>query len=97
MPLLDHFELVILNLQFKQRDLVTGDELSRDGAASEVRVLLRAPRRVLSRLHGGNLVLSTLGLDRDDVVATVLVQPDVQLIDLDLANALDAGSQVVLQ
>ena len=33
MPFLDYLELVVLNLQFEQRNLVAGDELRRDGAA----------------------------------------------------------------
>lgn len=97
MSLLNDFELVVLDLQFKQRDLVAGDELRRDRATPQLRVLLRTPGRVLRRLHRGYLVAPALGLHRNDVMTPVLVQPDIQLVDLDLADALDAGAQMVLQ
>jgi glutaryl-CoA dehydrogenase len=79
------------------RDLIAGDELSRDRAAAQFWVPLRAPSRVLCRLHSRYLVSPALGLHRNDVMASVFVQSDIKLVYLNLANTLDAGSQVVLQ
>ena len=87
-PLLNNLELVVIDFQLEQGDLVAADELRRDSSASQSWILLRAPSSVLSGLHCRNLVAASLGLYWNDVVAPVLVEANVQLIYLDLSDAL---------
>ena len=52
---------------------------------------------VLRDLHDPYLIFTALGLDRNDVVTTALVETDIKLINLDLTDTAHACSEVVLK
>src|SRR5258705_5859656 len=56
-----------------------------------------APSEILLRLHDGDLVRSALGLDRYCVMAAVAVDPEIELVDLDLADALHGRTEMILK
>lgn len=97
MTLFDDLYLVVLQLPFEQRNFAVLHKLGGDGPAAYAGELLFGETDVLGGLHNAYLVRTSLSLNRDDVVAAVLVQPDVEFVDLDLSHALDRRAEVVLK
>lgn len=94
---LDNPYLVFLQREFEQRDLSAFHELGGNCTAAHAREFLVDEADVLNDLDDPDPVRAHLGLDRNDVMAAVFVEPDIEFVDLDLSNALDRRPQVVLQ
>lgn len=77
MPFLNHTHFIIDESEFEKRDDLVFHELRSDSAGAEAGELLLDEPYVLSRLHDPDLILPTLGLHRNDIVASALVQADV--------------------
>ena len=52
---------------------------------------------VLSSLYDPYVVLTAFCLDGNHVVATSVVEPDVEFVDLDLPRSVDSGAKMVLK
>ena len=52
---------------------------------------------VLARLDDADLILPTLRLHGDHIVATALIEPDIEFVDLDLPNPFDGRAKMVLK
>lgn len=89
--------LSLVDRELEKRDHVVGHELRSNRTAHEGGILLRTECHVLHDLHDANLVITSLRLNGDDVVGTTLVNSDIQLVSLDLADSLDGGAEVVLE
>ena len=74
MPFLDNLHFVALQCQLEQRDDIAGHELRGDRTATQARKLLRRITNVLGRLHDADLILATLRLYGNDIMAAVLVE-----------------------
>src|SRR5258705_11843219 len=97
MLLLDDDDLVVCDRQFEHGDFVVFHELCRNRPGSQTGKALMAPSEILLRLHDGDLVRSALGLDRYCVMAAVAVDPEIELVDLDLADALHGRTEMILK
>ncbi len=80
--------------KLEKRDQVITHELRRDIATNQGRKLLRATLTVLLGLNDRELVLPSLGLNGNHVLAAVAVDPNVNFIDFDLTDASDRGAQM---
>jgi len=96
-PFLDYLNLIILKCQFENCNNMVIHELGGDGTAAQPRELLLDEADILSGLDNADLILAALGLNRDHIVASALVDPDVEFVDLDLADPLDRRPKMVLQ
>jgi hypothetical protein len=74
----------------EQGDHAVFHELRGDGPAPHAGKLLLDEPDILRRLHNADLVLADFRLHGDDVMAPVRVQTDLQLVDFDLADALES-------
>lgn len=97
MTLFGNLDLPILQRQFKQRDDLILHELGGNGTATQSGKFFFDEANVLCGLNDADLVLAAFGLDGDDVLTPMSIEPDIQLIDLNLADALNSRAQVVLQ
>lgn len=97
MPLVHDLDLVTPKRQFEQRHHLAGHELRGDSPAAQTRELLLDEADVLGRLNDADPILSPLGLHRNDVVTTVLVETDAEFVDLDLARSFDRRPKMVLK
>jgi len=80
-----------LHLPVVERQLEKGNDslvhkLRSDRAAAHVWELLGAESNILACLHSADLVFSVFGLNGNDIVAAILVEPDIEIIDLDLTT-----------
>ena len=94
---IDDADFVVLQSQLEQGHNPPVHELRRDCTTTNARKFLRDETNVLSGLNNADLIVAALRLNRDDVMATPLVEPDVKLIDLDLSDAFDGRAKVVLE
>ncbi|MNZ79476.1 hypothetical protein D3C78_980800 [compost metagenome] len=97
MLLLHDLDLAILQGELEHGDAVVAHELRGYGATDQVGELCLAVGDVLVGLDDAVLIRAAFCLDGDDELAAVAVDADVDLIDFELADALEVGSQVVLQ
>lgn len=95
-PLLHDLDFVALHRDFEHCDLVVLGEMGEDGTADQVREPFAAPEEVLLGLDDGKLVAAALSLDGQHELPTGTVHGDVDLVHLDLDDALDGGAQVIL-
>ena len=79
-------DLAVPKREFEERDRSVFHEPRGDRPAAHAGELLLGEADVPHRLSDPDPVLAALGLDGDDIVAAALVDPDVQLVDLYLAD-----------
>ena len=97
MSLLNNSHFVILQGQLEKGNRLILHKLGTNRAAAHSGIFLSDKRDVLACLHDADLILASLGLDRDCKMATIPVDPKVQFVDLDLSNTLHGRPQVILQ
>src|SRR5262249_6147738 len=73
------------------------DELRGDRSADQSGKLLATARDILLRLLPPVLILAPLSLNRDYVLAAMTIKPNIQLINLYLADILYRRAQVILK
>ena len=96
-PFVDYLDLARLYCEFKEGDAFFGHELRRYGAANQVWKLLSATQDILLRLNYPMLVATSFCLNWNYELPSMTVEADIYLVDLDLPDVLDGGSQVVLE
>ena len=97
MPFINNPDFVILQSQFKKGNDLIGHKLCGHRTALNAGELFVNETDILSSLNNPNLVFTTLGLYWDNIVTAPLVQSDIQFVYLDLSDALDSSSKMVLQ
>ena len=97
MALFDNLHFVILKRKLEECDDVAFHKLGRHRATFHPWKFLLHEFYVLCDLHDPYLIFTALGLDRNDVVTTALVETDIKLIDFDLTDSAHGCSEVVLQ
>ncbi|MDA0367953.1 MAG: hypothetical protein O2995_06115 [Proteobacteria bacterium] len=86
MAFLDNFYLIVLESQFEKGNYVVCHELYGDSTAPHARKFLLDESNILGRLNYSDLIFTALSLDRNNVMAAVLIEPNIKLIDLDLPD-----------
>src|ERR1035437_9995206 len=97
MLLLHNLDVLAVERQLEQGDRLVRHELRGNGPACESWEFLSATRHVLAGLSRAELVGAALRLNRDRELLPITIDPDVDLVHLDLANTVHSGSQVVLE
>ena len=92
MALFDNIHFVILKRELEECDDAAFHKLGRHRATFHPWKFLLDKFYVLRDLYNPYLIFTALGLDRNDVVTPTLVEPDIKLVDLDLADAFDRCS-----
>ena len=82
---------------FEHGDPVVCHELGGDRTTAQCGEFLSTAGDILFGLLPSVLVLSTLCLNGNDILTATSINPDVQLIDLNLPDSLHRSSQMVLQ
>jgi hypothetical protein len=83
--------------ELEHGDDIVVHELHRNRTAFDAGKLLGAGRNVLLRLHNGNLIVTALGLNGNDIVTAARVDPDVEFVDFDLADPFGSGPEMILE
>ncbi len=89
MALVDDTNLIVLESKLKESNDRVLHKLRRYGATTKSWESLLDETDVLGSLHDPDLIVAALRLNRDDIVATAFIEPDVKFVDLYLANAFD--------
>ena len=91
------FDFTFNLCHFEHSNLCWRDELHGNRAAYQLRELCRTASDILTGLHDSMLVTTTLRLNRNDILASVLVNTDIDFIDLNLPDVLYCRTKVVLE
>ena len=97
MALSMHDNLIVLNAEFKHRDIGWTDELRGNRSANQCSESFLANGNILFGLYNADLIPATLCLNWKDVMRAMLVNTNVDFIDLNLTDANRSRSQVVLE
>ena len=97
MLFINDFHFAIDQHEFEHRNAVIGHELCRYRTTNQIGKLLGAASDVLLRLHNTVTIISALCLNRDDELAPMFIDADIDFVDFDLADSGDGRTQVVLQ
>src|ERR1700683_4905386 len=97
MLLVHNLDFFAVKRQLEQGDRVVRHELGRNRPACQSREFLSATGDILTSLSHAELVGAALRLNGDRELLPVAVDPDVDLVNLDLANTDHHSSQMVLE
>ena len=97
MPFLDNLDLVVLQSQFKERDDLGLHKLGGNRPAAYVWELLFNKSYILARLHHTDLIFPAFCLHGNHIVTTALIDPDIELVDLNLPHAFHSCAKMVLK
>ena len=97
MPFFHNFDLPFVERKLEKSYYPFAHKLRGDWPAAYSRKFFRCKRKVLARLNDTDLILATLRLDRNYIVASVLVETDVKFVDLNLTDSLHRCAKMVLQ
>lgn len=94
---IDNADFAIPQRQLEKCDDPVRQKLRRHGPAAHPRKPVFDETDVLRGLDDADLILSALGLHRDHEMAAEPVEPDVEFVNLDLADVSDSCAKMVLQ
>src|SRR5579871_270243 len=92
-----HLYTVIHLRELKERDHMSGHELSGDGTTGQTTELLPAKGDVLFDLYDAELISAALCLNRHCVMIAPPIHAYVYLVSLDLAHATNRRTDMVLK
>src|SRR6266403_3062327 len=88
---------VFARLELKKGDHSCLHKSSCNGSANQQGKFGCADSKVLLYLHNAEFVVTAFGLNREDVMSTLLVHPNVNFISFDLTHLWHGGAKVVLK
>ena len=96
MPLLLNNNSAVFYAKLEHRYQIVRHELCGNGPAMKRWIALFAKEHVLLCLNDGMVVLAALGLHRNNKLASGLIDPNVNFVDLDLTASRNGRSKVAL-
>ena len=94
---INNFDIAILDGKFKHRYLIFAHELCRHSTASQTWKLLRTANDILLSLNYPVLITPPFGLYRHHELASVPINTNINLVDLDLSYMRHSRPEVILK